>query len=64
MPRTATVRSVPDFKAAVAQAIHGGGLATIVAKVEATGPTSYVRQLSLLENRFQFHRYIQSRRRQ
>src|ERR687883_478775 len=33
-------------------------LTTIVAKVEAVGPSKYVTDLSLLENRFQFQRYL------
>jgi sulfopyruvate decarboxylase subunit beta len=60
IPRVATVHSVKDFKAAVSDAVNGGELTTIVAKVEAKGPAAYVTDLSLLENRFQFHRYIQS----
>ena len=64
IPRTTTVQSVADFKAAVAEAIHGSGLTTIVAKVEPTGPATYLTDLSLLENRFQFRRYIQSLKRQ
>lgn len=55
-----TVRTVEDFRAAMKQALDGKQLTTIVAKVEATGPTGYVTDLSLVENRFQFRRYIQS----
>jgi len=32
----------------------------IVAKVEPVGPKAFVTDLGLLENRFQFRRYIQS----
>jgi sulfopyruvate decarboxylase subunit beta len=60
IPRVVTVRSVDDFKTAVATATHGGELTTIIAKVAATGPTAYVTDLALLENRFQFRRHIQS----
>jgi sulfopyruvate decarboxylase subunit beta len=60
VPRTATVRSVENFKAAVAEAVQGSELTTIIAKVAATGPAAYVTGLSLLENRFQFFRHIQS----
>jgi sulfopyruvate decarboxylase subunit beta len=60
IPRVVTVHSVEDFKAAVSDATHGGELTTIVAKVEAKGPAAYVTDLSLLENRFQFRRHIQS----
>jgi len=35
-------------------------MTTIVAKVDAVGPPAYVTDLSLLENRFQFQRYLRS----
>lgn len=60
IPRGLTVRTVDDFKAAVHDAVHGDELTTIIAKVEATGPSGYITDLSLLENRFQFRRHIQS----
>jgi sulfopyruvate decarboxylase subunit beta len=60
VPRVVTVRSVEGFKAAVIEAMNGNELTTIVAKVEAKGPGAYVTDLSLLENRFQFRRHIQS----
>lgn len=58
--RVVTVRDGEGFRAKVCEAIRGEELTTIIAKVEATGPSSYVTDLSLLENRFQFRRYIQS----
>jgi sulfopyruvate decarboxylase subunit beta len=60
VPRVGTVRSVESFKEAVTDARHSGELTTIIAKVEAKGPAAYVTDLSLLENRFQFRRHIQS----
>ena len=60
IPNAVTVRSVESFKAAVGEAIDRKQLTTIVAKVEAKGPSGYVTDLSLLENRFQFRRHIQS----
>jgi sulfopyruvate decarboxylase subunit beta len=60
IPRVATVHSVENFATAVTDALQGNELTTIIAKVEATGPAGYVTDLSLLENRFQFRRYIQS----
>lgn len=63
IPRAVTVRSVDNFRTAVTDAVHGGELATILAKVEATGPSGYITDLSLLENRFQFRRHIQSLKR-
>jgi sulfopyruvate decarboxylase subunit beta len=55
-----TVRSLEEFKSAASAAIRGNELITIVAKVEAAGPAKYVTDLALLENRFQFARYVQS----
>ena len=61
--RVVTVRSPESFKVAVTGAVHGNELTTIIAKVEAIGPAAYVTDLSLLENRFQFCRHIQSLKR-
>ena len=58
-----TVRTAEDFKATVTDALGGNELTTIVAKVEAIGPAGYVTDLSLVENRFQFRRHIQSLKR-
>jgi sulfopyruvate decarboxylase subunit beta len=63
IPKSVTVRTLEDFATAVKNAMHGTQLITIVAKVEATGPGGYVTDLSLLENRFQFRRHIQSLKR-
>jgi sulfopyruvate decarboxylase subunit beta len=60
IPKTCTVSTAEDFATVVRQAIAHEGLQTIVAKVEATGPKAFVTDLGLLENRFQFRRYIQS----
>jgi len=60
IPQVATVHSVENFKATVTNALHGRELTTIIAKVEAKGPAAYVTDLSLVENRFQFRRHIQS----
>jgi len=58
VPRTVTVRTIEDFTRAFEDALHAGDLTTMVAKVEAVGPSAYVTDLSLLENRFQFQRYL------
>lgn len=58
IPRTTTVRSVEAFATAFGEALAAGELTTIVAKVEAVGPKDFVTELSLLENRFQFHRWM------
>jgi sulfopyruvate decarboxylase subunit beta len=60
IPQTSTVRTVEEFTSVVRRAFSAQGLETIVAKVEATGPKAFVTDLGLLENRFQFRRYIQS----
>jgi sulfopyruvate decarboxylase subunit beta len=56
--RTSTVRTIDEFRAAFADALATDDLTTIVAKVEAVGPSGYVTDLSLLENRYQFQRYL------
>jgi sulfopyruvate decarboxylase subunit beta len=62
VPRTATVRTVDDFSHAFDEALAARQLTTIVAKVDAVGPSGYVTDLSLLENRFQFQRYLREHR--
>jgi sulfopyruvate decarboxylase subunit beta len=64
IPTVLTVRAVEDFRTAVKRALEGTQLTTIIAKVEAKGPAGYVTDLSLVENRFQFRRHIQSLKRQ
>jgi sulfopyruvate decarboxylase subunit beta len=64
IPSVATLRSVEEFKVAVTHAIRGDVLTTLIAKVEAKGPPTLLTDLTLLENRFQFHRYIQALTRQ
>ena len=61
VPYAETVRDVDEFRAAFARARQAGALATIVAKVEAVGPSGYVTDLSLLENRFAFARHLKTR---
>src|ERR1700742_4885680 len=56
VPRATTVSTLADFRDAFQSALTGDELTTIVAKVEAVGPSGYVTDLSLLENRFQFAR--------
>jgi sulfopyruvate decarboxylase subunit beta len=58
VPRTATVGTLSDFTRAFADALAAKELTTIVAKVEAVGPAGYVTDLALLENRFEFQRYL------
>jgi sulfopyruvate decarboxylase subunit beta len=63
VPRTSTVRTLDEFTRAFEEALAAGDLTTIVAKVEAIGPSKYVTDLSLLENRFEFQRYLTRARR-
>ena len=58
VPRTATVTTIDAFARALDDALAAGELTTIVAKVEAVGPSTFVTDLALLENRFQFQRYL------
>lgn len=62
IPRSSTVHTIADFSATFADAMRAAELTTIVAKVEAVGPTRYVTDLALLENRFQFSRYVRGLR--
>ena len=61
VPNTATVRDLDGFRAAFTAARMAGDLSTIVAKVEAVGPSAFVTDLSLLENRYQFARHLKER---
>ena len=54
-----TVRTLEEFRRTFDNALCGSRLVSITAKVEATGPAQYQSNLSLLENRFQFRRYIE-----
>ena len=58
VPRTATVRTLEEFERAFSEALAARELTTIVAKVEATGPSGFVTDLGLLENRFGFARAL------
>jgi sulfopyruvate decarboxylase subunit beta len=58
VPRTATVRTVEEFVAAFDDALATRELTTIVAKVDAKGPAGFVTDLALLENRFEFQRWL------
>jgi sulfopyruvate decarboxylase subunit beta len=58
VPRSATVRSLGDFTRAFEEALETDELTTLVAKVEASGPAGYVTDLSMLENRFEFQKWL------
>lgn len=58
VPKAMTVRSLETFVPAFTDALDSRELTTLVAKVEAVGPSKFVTGLGLLENRFQFQRYL------
>ena len=59
IPRTKTVSTIEEFKHAFDDSLRTNDLTSMVAKVEAIGPKGYVTELAMLENRFQFKRYIE-----
>jgi sulfopyruvate decarboxylase subunit beta len=66
VPRTATVRDVESFAAAFRAARAARELTTLVAKVDAhyqppADTRGFVTPLGLLENRFEFARYLRAR---
>jgi sulfopyruvate decarboxylase subunit beta len=60
VPRTMTVTTLDAFTSAFDETLAWNDLTTSVAKVDAVGPAGDVTELSLLENRFQFQRYLRS----
>jgi sulfopyruvate decarboxylase subunit beta len=58
VPRTSTARTLETFKRDFDAAMDARDLTTIVAKVDAVGPAGYVTDLALLENRFEFQRWL------
>ena len=61
VPRTACVTTIDEFVRAFSEAQEARELTTLVAKVDAIGPSAFVTDLGLLENRFQFQRYLSHR---
>lgn len=60
VPRTAEVITLDDFATAFDDALEAHELTTLVAKVEPVGPPGFITDLPLLENRFQFARYLRT----
>jgi sulfopyruvate decarboxylase subunit beta len=58
IPRAVVVDTLDAFRAAFDDALAARELTTIVAKVDAVGPAQFVTDLGLLENRFEFQRYL------
>ena len=55
---SALVTDVEQFKDEFESALKRDEPSVIVAKVDAVGPTSFAMDIGLLENRFEFERYI------
>jgi len=62
VPRTCTVTEIDTLVVAVNDAVASKDLSTIVAKVEPVGPSGFVTDLGLLENRFEFQRWLRQQR--
>jgi sulfopyruvate decarboxylase subunit beta len=58
-PRAQLVRELGDFEEAALDAIKGDQLTCIVAKVDAEMPKSFLMDIHMLENRFEFPRALQ-----
>jgi sulfopyruvate decarboxylase subunit beta len=58
IPRTSTVRALEEFTRAFQAALDAHELTTLVAKVDAVGPQAFVTELGLLENRFEFQKWL------
>jgi sulfopyruvate decarboxylase subunit beta len=63
-PRAQSVRQLEDFEEAALDALNGNELSCIVAKVEAEMPRSFLMDVHMLENRFEFPRALQQPPRQ
>jgi sulfopyruvate decarboxylase subunit beta len=61
IPRAMTVRSIDEFVRQFDAALDARVLTTMVAKVDAVGPSGYVTELSMLENRFEFQKWLRQR---
>jgi sulfopyruvate decarboxylase subunit beta len=61
VPHTCTVTEIEALVVALNDSIERRDLATIVAKVDAVGPSAFVTDLGLLENRFEFQRWLRQR---
>ena len=58
-PRSQLVRELDAFEEAALDAINGDDLSCVVAKVEAEMPKSFLMDVHMLENRFEFPRALQ-----
>jgi len=62
IPRVMEAHTPQALKDAVEDALASNTLTTIISKVEAVGPKSFIMDLPLLENRFQFKRSLEAMR--
>ncbi len=62
IPRVMEAHTPEALKDAVEDALASNTLTTIISKVEAIGPKSFIMDLPLLENRFQFKRSLEAMR--
>src|SRR5579872_3418980 len=60
IPNVLEAHTPENLKEAISHALASNTLTTIISKVEAIGPKSFHMDLPLLENRFQFKRYLES----
>ena len=63
-PHAHLVRELDDFEKAALDAIQGDELSCVVAKVDAEMPASFLMDIHMLENRFEFPRALQQPPRQ
>lgn len=62
IPDVKEAHTPESLKGAVEDALASNTMTTIISKVEAIGPKSFHMDLPLLENRFQFKRALEARR--
>ena len=62
IPRVMEAHTPEALKEAAEDALASNTLTTIISKVEAVGPKSFIMDLPLLENRFQFKRSLEAMR--
>ncbi len=60
IPQVMEADTLDSLRTSVSEALNSNTLTTIVSKVEAVAPKSFHMDLPLLENRFQFKRYLEA----
>ncbi len=60
VPQVMEADTIETLRTGVTEALNSNTLTTIVSKVEAVAPKSFHMDLPLLENRFQFKRYLEA----